>query len=179
MLLGEISLINNLRRTAMVKSLQPTLVASLDASGFRKHAEAYFMKTCEEHVHFLASIPLFSNWATKRLFQFSSCFSKRKVRKGEWIYRQNEDSPNKVFVVSHGSFHLRRAVNKSDAEIKKVENNPLAALAKRDGGHVLVELNSPCIFGVEEHFFGATKRISSVQCSSLTAEVIDFSRNHK
>lgn len=120
------------------------------------------MKTCENHVKFLASIPLFSNWNTKRLFQFSSCFRKVTLRKNQFLYRQDVDIANKVFVASSGTFVLRRRASSSSASfISSSEKGSggrrksLEELLPRDDGHILVELNPPCVFGIEEYFFGA------------------------
>ena len=84
--LGEIALINNLKRTAMIKSIRPTLVASLDAGGFRKHAES-FHQDKPRNCAVSSEYPSTLNVAYERLFQFSSVFTKRKLKMSSFANR--------------------------------------------------------------------------------------------
>ncbi len=103
---GEIALIKRTTRNATIKAKEKSICVSLDKNDYNKIIGELEEKRLERVIYrFQINYSLFHLWSSNQLLCLLNCLSIIKLNKGDFLYKQNEDS-NCIYIIEEGSFEI-------------------------------------------------------------------------
>ena len=103
---GEIALIKRTTRNATIKAKEKSFCVSLDKHDYNKIIGELEEKRLERVLFkFQINYSLFHLWGPNQLLHLLNCLSIKKLNKGDFLYKQNEDS-NCIYIIEEGSFEI-------------------------------------------------------------------------
>ena len=108
---GEIALIKRCKRNAYIKALNQTYCISLTKNDYHKVMIEIEQKRLERTVTlFQKTYPLFQFWTLNDLIKLFNCLSTVNLNKGDYLYKQNENS-DYIYLVKNGVFEMYSMVS--------------------------------------------------------------------
>ena len=108
---GEIALIKKTTRNATIKAKEKSICVSLDKNDYNKIIGELEEKRLERVLlKFQINYSLFHLWSTNQLLSLLNCLSIKKLNKGDFLYKQNEDS-NYIYIIKEGCFEIYSMVS--------------------------------------------------------------------
>ena len=108
---GEIALLDKMRRTSSVRSLEKTDLLVLSRNDFHRlltsSLGAEQIRTLVQVCAFLHRNPLFADWHSQALVGFSKEFIRREIKVGERIIEEGKSNES-FYLIHQGHFEVRR-----------------------------------------------------------------------
>jgi CRP-like cAMP-binding protein len=108
---GEIALIKRYKRNANIKALNQTYCITLTKHDYHRVMIEIEQKRLERTVSlFQKTYPLFQFWTINDLIKLFNCLSTVNLNKGDYLYKQNENS-DYIYLVKNGVFEIYSMVS--------------------------------------------------------------------
>ena len=108
---GEIALIKKTTRNATIKANEKSFCVSLDKNDYNRIIGELEEKRLEKNLFKLQyNYPLLNSWSLNQLLSLFNYLSIRKLDKGDYLYKQNEDS-NGIYFIEEGTFEIYSMVS--------------------------------------------------------------------
>ena len=156
---GELALLDNRLRSAMIICKEDCEFAVLDKNNFNEILKEKEMKKLYENVDFLANMRVFHGFSFSSLKSLFYHTNEMKTIRKQVIYNKGDD-PNSIYIIREGEFLVTTNVEmpKEEGNLKKTALRTME-LALFSKGH---------FFG-EEEIMEKTKRKTTVVCVSQSA----------
>lgn len=102
---GELALLRDAPRAASIQCVEPSIVAILSKSDYKRILGSFQEKQINDKIEFLYGLPAFKKWSKVSLMKLSYYFIEKEVRKGTVLYKEGEEPAN-VYIIKSGEFKV-------------------------------------------------------------------------
>ena len=103
---GEIALIKKTKRNATVISIKHSSLLSIEKFDYNNVIRRLEEKRLEKEIYkFKINYPFLTNFSNSNVLDIINCFQHLRFVKGEFLYKQNEDSDS-IYFIKEGTFEM-------------------------------------------------------------------------
>ena len=162
---GELSLLQDLPRSASIFCKEPTVLAVLSKDSFNIVLKDFEARKLNEKIAFLRSIPAFETWSRQALSKLTYYLKERRFKRAQSVFQESDPS-TEVYIVLEGEFKITKTCRLHRETPEKLGQKSTSTQAQLQ----LVIKGPGEMFG-EQEVLGDQPRGTNCACISSTGKL--------